>query len=385
MEYYFKHSGLSFDLDPADKDKYLVIACAKNEGDYIVEWVEHYLNLGFDKVIIADNNDVGDESLPTILKPYLENGGVQIFDCRGVNYLQVGLYADFCECSNFKWCAFYDCDEFLDIGVYPNIQEYLAQFNEKYDIILLHWLMFGPNGQLMKTEGGVQERFSRPQSPVLYFKENSFVKSLVRGNAEKFEDCFFNGSHIPIPAEGKLFNFAIGGYYEPSISSHAYFQPRYKNGYIKHYYTKSFEEWANKAGRGWPDGTENLALSKYMIFRDDRMIPFSFMDKAIFKVDTSSTYEQFKQELEDYDVVSIRTEGPFTYPLFTEMMTVFQKVTDHTFVFSDNEIDDALFTILLEYGYATGNRVLFCPPERVWDAYVKFHKRNNTFYIIKFG
>ena len=31
----------------------------------------------------------------------------------------------------------------------------------------------------------------------------------------------------------------------------------YKEGYIKHYYTKSFEEWTNKSKRGWPDGTEH--------------------------------------------------------------------------------------------------------------------------------
>ena len=115
--YYFKSSGLYFEMDPADKDKYLVIACAKNEGDYIVEWVEHYINLGFDKVIIADNNDIGDNSLPEILSDYVKNGTVQIFDCRGNDCIQVGLYADFCEYSNFKWCAFYDCDEFLDIGI----------------------------------------------------------------------------------------------------------------------------------------------------------------------------------------------------------------------------------------------------------------------------
>ena len=52
---------------PEDKDKYLVLTCAKNEDKYLVEFVEHYLKLGFDKVIIADNNDE-----PTI-EPILEN------------------------------------------------------------------------------------------------------------------------------------------------------------------------------------------------------------------------------------------------------------------------------------------------------------------------
>ena len=383
-KYFFEHSGLSFDKDPDDINKYIVVACAKNEGDYIVEWVEHYLNLGFDKVVIADNNDVGDDSLPTILKDYVDNNRVQIFDFRGVNYFQVGFYSDFCAESNFKWCAFYDCDEFLEIAPYTNIKYYLDRY-EGWDVLLLNWLVFGPNNQIKKTEGTVQERFKYPQSPVLYFKENSFVKSLVRGDKNKFAGCFFNGSHVPVPAEGKRFSILVGGEYVPSVSSHAYFMPRYKNGYIKHYYTKSFEEWVSKASRGWPDGTENLQLSKYLIFRNEYLPPISFMRDALFKVDDYSGYKNFHCALDDYDVISIRNSGEFAYPMFTEVMDMFENVTDHTFIFSDDTVDDALYAILLEYGYRTGNRVMFCKnSDEMWNAYLTYHKKNSTYYVISF-
>ena len=384
-EYYFKHSGLRFEKDPTDIDKYIVIACAKNEGDYIVEWVEHYYGLGFDKIIIADNNDVGDDSLYEKVQKYIDEGRMQVFDVREVDAVQVGLYADYCEQSNFKWCAFYDCDEFLDIGVYSNIKEYLEQFIN-YDVVLLNWLVFGPDGQLTKEDGLVQERFKKAQSPVLYFKENSFVKSLVQGNKEKFEGCFFNGSHLPTPAEGKSIRVTLGGYYMPKAFTHSIFPPKYKNGYIRHYYTKSFEEWVKKASRGWPDGTENLLLSKYLVFEKNMLVPFEFMDKALFKIESYSTFKNFEKEMNDYDVFSIRTDGEFVYPLITEMMDIFQKVTGYTFLFSDQAIDDTLFTILLEYGYATGNRVLFCKdPNEMWKAYQKFGKKNCTYYIITFG
>ena len=42
-----------FHKDPADKDKYIVCTCARGENDYIVEYVEHYLNLDFDKILSA--------------------------------------------------------------------------------------------------------------------------------------------------------------------------------------------------------------------------------------------------------------------------------------------------------------------------------------------
>ena len=59
-----------FHKDPADKDKYIVCTCARGENDYIVEYVEHYLNLDFDKIIICDNND--DDSIETVLKKYID-------------------------------------------------------------------------------------------------------------------------------------------------------------------------------------------------------------------------------------------------------------------------------------------------------------------------
>lgn len=375
---------LSFPKDPSDKDKYVVIACAKNEEEYIVEWIEHYLSLGFDKLFIVDNNEEGSNALYDTIKDYVDSGKVQIFDFRGNSSPQVGLYVDFCREGNFKWCAFYDCDEFLEIGVYPDIKSYLEQY-EGCDVVMLNWLVFGPNGQLKKEEGRVQDRFKRPQSPMLYFKENSFVKSIVRGNHEKFYDCWFNGSHVPINNRGDIV-YSVAGYYVPDIVGHAYFHPRYKNGYIKHYYTKSFEEWVtNKSRRGWPDGTETLAESKYLIFKDDLLPPIDFMKSAIFKVDTYNAGKAFKQALEDYDVINIRTTGEFTYPFFTEVMDIMDEVTDHTFVVSEKTVDDTLYNIILEYGYYTGNRVVYAKNDKeIWMAYVKFHKKNCTYYIITF-
>ncbi len=387
-EYYnFEHaeSGLSFYKDPSDKDKYVVIACAKNEEDYIVEWIEHYLSLGFDKIFIADNNDAGSDALYSTISSYVLSGKVQMFDYRGDPSPQVGLYVDFCREGNFKWCAFYDCDEFLDIGAYPDIKSYLAQF-DGYDVVMLNWLVFGPNGEITRKKGGIQERFKVPQGPLLYFKENSFIKSMVRGDREKFKDCWFNGSHVPYNDRGDI-SYTVAGCYTPSVVGHAYFHPRYKNGYIKHYYTKSFEEWAtNKSRRGWPDSTETLALSKYMIFRDNEIPSFDFMSSAIFKVDDYDAYEAFKEPLESYDVINVRCNGEFTYPFFTEIMDILRAVTDHTFIVSDAAIDDTLFNIILEYGYRTGNRVVYCKDDNeIWMAYEKFHKKNITYYIITFN
>ena len=61
-----------------DLDKYIVLTFAKNEDRYIVEFVEHYLKLGFDKIIIVDNND--QPTLENILSEFIKQGTVELLD-----------------------------------------------------------------------------------------------------------------------------------------------------------------------------------------------------------------------------------------------------------------------------------------------------------------
>ena len=128
--YKFEYQGCTylFDKDESDKDKYIVFACAKSEDDYIVEWVEHNLSIGFDKVIIADNND--DSSiLSSILSKYIENGTVQLFNCSGIKGFQLYIYNMFLNESNYKWCAYFDCDELIVVLI--NIPHQKHRMNEQ--------------------------------------------------------------------------------------------------------------------------------------------------------------------------------------------------------------------------------------------------------------
>ena len=237
-EYIFEDIGV-FPKYEEDKDKYVVFACAKNEGEYIREWVEYYLGIGFDKVFIADNNDVDDISLYEAIQDYIVSGQVQVFDCRGKDSIQVLMYSKFCEIGNYRWCAYFDCDEFFEMSVYRNIKDFLTPM-EEYDCVSFNWLLFGPNGNMYKQPGGVRERFPVPLSPVLYVKENVFMKSIVKGGEGRFPGCWFNGSHIPTTSERADIKYSVGGYNEPYEQNtiHAHYPPSYKFGYIRHYYTK---------------------------------------------------------------------------------------------------------------------------------------------------
>ena len=383
--YHFTTQGgidTTFPKDSSDADKYIVCSCARGENDYIKEWVEHYLNLGFDKIIICDNND--DDSICGVLSEYIERGQVEIFNCRGFNSFQVQFYSMFCTEGNYKWCGYFDCDEFLELGTYSNIKDYLAK-KENEICISFNWLMFGSNGRLFKEEGSVQERFKYPVSPAALFFENSFVKSIVKGGDTFKNGCWFNGSHIPMTTP--MYTHSVGGYFSTDNDSHNYFPPRYKEGYIKHYYTKSFDEWMCKASRGWPDGTDNLIAKKFFTCEDWADLPLKQMGEGLFMGDDADKIgETYANMFNEFDVIQIINTSGRIYPLMQGAFRLMANTTDHTFCFSDAYIGDTLFNLFLEFGIKTGNRVVWAPEyEDVWRAYLKYDKgRNSTYYIINF-
>ena len=129
-----------------------VITSAKTEELYIEEWVKHNLKIGFDKIIINDNNDKDyPYKLNEILKEYIDNGQVIIenyYDNHKLNHLtqeqDMGfvysyLYAKYK--TEFDWFAKLDIDEYLKIKeTFNNVKLFLSNKRfEKFDAIYVPW------------------------------------------------------------------------------------------------------------------------------------------------------------------------------------------------------------------------------------------------------
>ena len=367
--------------DESDKDKYMVITCVRNENDYIKEWIEHYLKLGFDKIIICDNND--DDVLNDLLRNYIASGTVEIFDFRGCPSFQVQMYTTFARYGNYKWCAYFDCDEFLELECYTNIKEFLDTIED--DCISFNWIVYGSNGKKHKDIGRVQDRFTKPVSPICMFKENMFVKSILRGGEDnKFRNCWFNGSHIPMYGEENA-KYTVGGFLSSKSYSHQYFPPRYKLGYIKHYYTKSFDEWIKKANRGWPDGTTNLAAANFFLCEGNNEISIENYTEGLFLDAFSGDVNLKYNILDKFDVIQITNENSHPYAFLGYFARCCKIDSGHTYIFTDNDIDETLFNICLEISFATGNNLVFARnQDEVWRAFLKYNKgKSNTYYILK--
>ena len=162
----------------------------KKENLYASEFIEYYRILGFDKIIIFDNNDLNDENFENILKNYIKSKFVEIIDIRGIISVQIPVFNYCYRKFNklFDWIAFFDFDEYLYINNFKNVNNYIYNKRfEKCQSILFNWYFYDDN-DLDKYDGRkMNERFKHPK------KKSSFVKSMIRGD---IEDLIIPSSHI---------------------------------------------------------------------------------------------------------------------------------------------------------------------------------------------
>lgn len=377
----FNNNTYHFKMED-DTDKYVVFACAKNEDEYIVEWVEHYLQLGFDKIIIADNND--EETLNNILNKYIEEGIVQIFDVKGLHHFQCEIYDMFMHYGNYKWCAYYDVDEFLELIQHSNIKELLDTIEE--DTISFNWLMFGSNDEYIKQSNKIQERFKNPVYPIIQCKENMFIKTIIKGGPK---NGYFNHSHYPIFSENENYKHNICGEEVVNVIDKQVFYPlRYKIGYIKHYYTKSFEEYINKSKRGWPDGNDDSALADinhYYMFNSNNKPNLMSISQGLFShVGVSDFY---KDVVSKYDVIFLEIPTNNYYALYGGVASIFSCGKGITLIVSEN-IENSAFVNMLELAYVSENKLLTIKDmndnNKRWEMFINNHKeKSGTYYAIQ--
>ena len=173
--------------------KFGVCTLIKNENLYVREWVEHYLKLGFDKIIIYDNNDTDGEIPNVIVQDYIDSGVVELLDkyrdkVKGeYEFQQVAAYNDCLENNKdiLDWVLCCDADEFLCIEDNRNIHEVFDYMGyNKYDEVLVSWYTLGGN-DLYYTNKPLSERFTKHVTYHLDYTEyeidsEKFVKPFIK-------------------------------------------------------------------------------------------------------------------------------------------------------------------------------------------------------------
>lgn len=252
-----------------------IIACLKQEELYIKEWLDWHIKCGIDHFYLCDNNDSNySPKLQNVIQDYINKGIVTIFDYNDIFPVQPKCYTDIYDKigNKYDWILIIDIDEFICLPKYNNqIKEYLKEVPEDIKCIGINWRYYGDNDLIEYDDRPVQERFKRPvniyhhEKPHVINGQSRIVKSVIRGKQyfdydrkifhqhcavnkyytdvkENFYDVLFNKID-PLTqnnlSENELLN-----------SNSKYFNELYNTFYIKHFFTKTIEEYIWKINRG---------------------------------------------------------------------------------------------------------------------------------------
>lgn len=212
-----------------------IIAIAKNEELYIKEWLEYHFNLGFNKIIVCDNDDT------PILKRF-ESDQVIVEECAGDDNHQPKVYTNmFAKYRNqFDWILFIDIDEFLVLEE-GDVNSFLSSIPYEARIIRLSCRHFTDNDELDVIDGNynVHDRFKTPVNTNL----NKYVKSFISCKIEKKRPFIYGHSIYDSTI------YAVNALGEKVISKDVFGDVLYKKAWINHYRTKTIGEYIRQKYR----------------------------------------------------------------------------------------------------------------------------------------
>jgi hypothetical protein len=240
-----------------------IVATARNEGVYLLEWLAYHKSIGVEAFFLYSNNndDGSDELLRRLSKAgainWLENivGEETSPQFKAYNHALNVLP----QVLDFRWAIFIDLDEFLvvDPDRFTGLDDYVTwQEQQPVDAIGFNWANIGSSGLNKWSPEFLRNRFTqRVGGP------DKHIKSMLR--PQRFLYCRV---HYPV-ADWRIpvvmrdssgypdLNYYGGVGDERAFSLH----PKAEAAWVNHYCTKSAEEFV---WRRWRNvGSEKISKS----------------------------------------------------------------------------------------------------------------------------
>jgi len=242
-----------------------ILTVIKNEHQYLDEWIKYHLDLGINHIFIFEDidsdshkeicdkyNDVSLNSIDIVLNEEDRKKAreLKITKKWNIQHLYFRNALKWIKYKNiYDWCFVIDNDEFITT---EKPLEEIFNLYKDYEAFIIQWKCFGANGYIQKPnyEGkGLIGTYTKEISGKLPDKNESLVKTCY--NLKLYDGCFFYNQHHP----NDKCNWCNTDYIKD-----IYYKPTYSNIYIRHYVTKSWEEYVWKIkSRGYPwGGTRHL-------------------------------------------------------------------------------------------------------------------------------
>ncbi len=216
-----------------------IVVIAKNEQDYIKEWVAFHKVMGGDKIILYDNDST--DNMVNEIKPFINEGYV-IYNKIPGEKQQLNAYNDALKrySSLFRYMAFIDCDEFLfPVDSSETVLSVVEKTMKKYQRaggVCVNWVMYGSSGHETKPDGLLIENFIyRSKVPG---RGTGCIKTICNPDLV----IRFNHSHYPIYKRG-TYGITPDG---KKCSGWRNNINEYVGLRINHYFTKSKEQWIER-------------------------------------------------------------------------------------------------------------------------------------------
>ncbi len=238
--------------------KSAICLIVRNEARDIAEWIAFHALLGFDALIIFDNDS--DDGTDEVIKAAGRLYDIRLHPWPGrAARTQLAAYEAACAAYRleFDWIAFLDSDEFLLPEQDEPINTLLARF-AGWSGIAVNWAIFGANGHDALPDGLITESFTRRADtsffPTLDMKSclNPHCFDLRGGRLGSY--CAADGtrlSWLPAPEHGGAL---------PGVTMAP---PSYAACRVNHYFTRSRAHWRAKMRRGYPSDIATRHMAEF--------------------------------------------------------------------------------------------------------------------------
>lgn len=236
-----------------------ILATARNEGVYYLEWIAYHRSIGFEDFFIYTNDN--DDFSASLLDPLAAAGIINVvYSSLGARQnAQAKAYGHAlgfdARILDYEWTMVCDLDEFLffDKDYFANVSDFLAWHEvSDVDCISLSWSHINASGQKRWNERPMIDRFATQR-----FWLDTKVKSIFRTTR-----AVQSYAHFPAEFDGTrlIYRNAVGDIRVTFASEeqhgihgrHLDDDPEYRFASIVHYYWKSAEEflWKHSRNKG---------------------------------------------------------------------------------------------------------------------------------------
>ena len=230
--------------------KTCIATVIKNEHEYLDEWIQYHLDLGIDHIFIFEDFDseshsqiidkYGDvvtlRSIGDILDDYEKSEAIELKQTKRKSVHNIYIKACLKHIKNqydlYDWCFMTDCDEFITTNG-RNLNDILSLY-KTCDALVLQWAIYGASGLLKKPDyslHGVVDTYTEKFDNGIIKNENDLTLCKTCYNMRTFKESNFRNTHRPSNScRWREID------YRYSFDQHSVI-------YIRHYITKSWEEY----------------------------------------------------------------------------------------------------------------------------------------------